>query len=107
MNRPKTRPETATRTIADASEETLTLSPREILAGITFHLADEGIADSVDNDSHQRVLRRLEKARARVEIPHRLWSAFSHRQRLDRLLSRSGTTYRVRPDRTAVLDNRA
>jgi hypothetical protein len=103
MNRPQTRPEKATRTLPDASQESITLSPREILAGITFHLADEGIAADVDVDSQQRVLRRLEKAKTQFEIAQRLWCAFSHRQRLDRLLSRTGVTYRVRPDRVAVL----
>ena len=103
MSRPQTRPETSPRAIPDRSDETITLSPREILAGITFHLADEGIAASVDVDSQQRALRRLEKAKTRFELAQRLWCAFSHRQRLDRLLSRTGTTYRVRPDRVAVL----
>jgi hypothetical protein len=79
----------------------------QVIAGITFHLLDEGIATSVCAESAARVVRRMTAAGApRVEISRSLWQEMSNPERLAWLLATSEASYHVAKDGTARLSAR-
>jgi hypothetical protein len=71
-------------------------SPGQVVAAVTFHLVDEGIAQRVCPKSVERVLRRLGRAAHPVRISASLWRAMKNRQRMEWLLMSSRTDYRLR-----------
>jgi hypothetical protein len=71
-------------------------SPGQLVAAVTFHLLDEGIALRVCPKSVERVLKRLVRAARPVQISASLWRAMGNRQRMEWLLVSSRTDYRVR-----------
>ena len=76
----------------------------EVVAAISFHLLDEGLADRVCAESAGRVVRRMTAAAApRVEISRSLWQEMSNPERLAWLLATSETSYQVNKDGTARL----
>jgi hypothetical protein len=70
-------------------------SPGQLVAAVTFHLLDEGIARRVCPKSVERVLRRLGRAARPVQISASLWRAMGNRQRMEWLLVSSRMDYRL------------
>ena len=69
----------------------LRLTPDRVLAGIVFHLLDEGLVASVDPQSVERTRGRIRWAGYRFSIGRGAWASMSNRQRLEWLLEQSST----------------
>jgi len=76
------------------------------VAGIAFHLIDEGVTRLVQQDSMQRTLIRLRQHSFLLSISARTWAVMSNGQRLRRLLDETGTEAALLPDDTAILVQR-
>jgi len=73
---------------SDNVQAALRFTPERIVAGITFHLIDEGIGTSVALESTRRTLSRLRQESFTLTISSRIWASLSNAQRLKRLLER-------------------
>ena len=82
----------------------LRLSPDRVLAGIVFHLLDEGLVASVDPRSVERTRARIGLSAYRFSIGRRAWGLMSNRQRLEWLLKQSATKVVGRRGGEAVLE---
>src|SRR4051812_33537396 len=72
----------------------ISLDARGVVAGITFHLIDEGLAERVCPESARRTLGRLEaQGTGPVEVSRSLWEEMSNAERLAWLLAGSETDF--------------
>jgi hypothetical protein len=86
----------------------ISLTARQAVAAITFHLLDEGLAERVCPESARRTERRIEAGDATpIEVSRSLWSEMRNDERLAWLLAMSGTDYHVGGDGVARLRGRA
>jgi hypothetical protein len=76
------------------------------VAGIAFHLIDEGVSRSVQQDSMRRTLNRLRQQSFLLSISAHTWAAMTNGQRLRRLLDETETEAALLPDDTAILIQR-
>jgi hypothetical protein len=82
----------------------LSFAAPDVIAGIAFHLLDEGLADRMCADSAGRAVTRMTAAGVpRIEISRSLWQEMSNPERLAWLLAASETSYQVAKDGTARL----
>ena len=84
----------------------LTFDPEQVLAGIVFHVIDEGLARGVCAESVAQAVGRL---RLRTELPairRSAWLAMTHHNRLEWLLAESRTIPLVREDDIVILSSR-
>src|SRR4051794_38315257 len=64
---------------------------KTLIAGIMFHLVDEGIALSIDTASGQRTMERLREAQVQPCVARSVWASMSNEDRLQWLLMESKT----------------
>jgi hypothetical protein len=91
----------------DSVPAALQFTPERIVAGITFHLLDEGIGTSVALESTRRTLSRLRQESFTLTISSRIWASLSNAQRLKRLLEESRTEPSLLGGGTIVLAHRS
>lgn len=105
---PSASPETNARSLpADGyAMQVLHFPPTHMLAGVVYHLIDEGLARRVDERSVDRILNRLVKEGASCSISRGEWMHLSNRQRLDWLMERAGACASVELGGIAVLQSR-
>jgi len=84
----------------------LYFDPHRAVAGIAFHLIDEGITRIVAEESVQRTVNRLRHESFVLAIPARTWAAMSNADRLRRLLDETATEAALLPDDTVILTHR-
>ena len=77
-----------------------------IVAGIVFHLADEGIGSAVDTTSLLALRRRLKRGPAATPMKRARWAAMPNPQRLEWLLAVSESCFQVGDDATVVIAHR-
>ena len=92
---------------SDNVQAALRFTPERIVAGITFHLIDEGIGTSVALESTRRTLSRLRQESFTLTISSRIWASLSNAQRLKRLLEESRTEPSLLGGGTIVLAHRS
>ena len=91
-------PATATRLPA-----TLHFTPERVVAGICFHLRDEGMVQDVTADSIRRAEQRMTRERLDLSIAREYWECMDHRERLNWLLTESHTVTSLAPGGIATL----
>jgi hypothetical protein len=84
----------------------LHFEPEQVLAGIVFHVIDEGLARGVCADSVAQAVGRLRSRAQRPAIRRSAWLAMTHHDRLEWLLAESRTTPLVREDDVVILNSR-
>jgi len=90
-----------------ANPQAIAFDADTIVAGILFHLADEGIGSTVDPASLQSLRRRLKRANSNVTVVKRArWESMSNPQRLEWLLAVSESCYQVEDDATIAIGHR-
>jgi len=90
-----------------ANPQAIVFDADMIVAGILFHLADEGIGSTVDPASLQSLRRRLKRANSNVTVVKRTrWESMSNPQRLEWLLAVSESCYQVEDDATIAIGHR-
>src|SRR4051794_36168306 len=86
--------------------QAISFGPDTIVAGIVFHLADEGVGNTVDPTSLASLRRRLKRSREVAIIKRSRWESMSNPQRLEWLLAVSESCYQVRDDATIGIGHR-
>ncbi len=81
----------------------LQFDPNRIIAGICFHLRDEGMASSISEDSIRRATNRMERQHLTLSMSLEHWEGMDHRDRLHWLLSESHTVLAMAPNGAASL----
>jgi hypothetical protein len=82
----------------------ISLDARGVVAGIAFHLVDEGLAERVCAESARRTVARLGAPGASVvDVSRSLWEEMSNAERLAWLLAGSATEFQVGDDGIARL----
>jgi hypothetical protein len=85
----------------------ISFGPAEVVAAISFHLLDEGIATAVCPEAARRTVARLSaKPGPVVEISRSFWGEMNNPERLAWLLASADTTYDLARNGLAVLDVR-
>src|SRR5881394_3414940 len=87
---------------SNANASPLQFSPERAVAGIAFHLIDEGISRLVSEDSVQRTLNRLRHESFSLTISARTWAVMTNSARLRRLLEETSTEAALLPDDTVI-----
>jgi hypothetical protein len=82
---------------------TIRLSPRQVLAGICFHLRDEGLVTSITTDSVRRTELRLARERLELSVSRERWECMDHKERLNWLMAESHTVMSLAPGGVATL----
>ena len=81
----------------------LYLGPRQVLAGICFHLRDEALVNEITSDSVHRTELRLARERLELSILRERWECMDHRERLNWLMAESHTVMSLAPGGVATL----
>ena len=81
----------------------LHFTPELVLAGICFHLKDEGLVQEITAESIRRATVRMQKERLDLCIAREYWECMDHRERLNWLLSESHTVMSLAPGGVATL----
>ena len=85
---------------------TLRFAPEQVLAGIMFHVIDEGIARGVCAESVAQAVARLRLRPVPPTIRRSAWLAMTHHDRLEWLLAESRSVPLVREDDMVILSSR-
>jgi len=88
------------------SRSPLHFDAERAVAGIAYHLIDEGITRLVSQDSMQRTVNRLRRESFALTISAPTWAVMTNSARLRRLLEETGTEAALLPDDTATLVQR-
>jgi hypothetical protein len=91
---------------AARSSSPLHFTPERAVAAISFHLIDEGIAQTVSEESVQRTLNRLRHEAFVLSVSARTWAVMTNAARLRRLLDETATEPALLPDDTVILAHR-
>ncbi len=92
-------PETALR----LATTRIDFTPQKVVAGICFHLCDEGLATEVAVDSMRRSELRMTRERLELSILREHWESMEHRERLNWLMTQSHTVMSLAPGGIATL----
>jgi hypothetical protein len=92
--------------IASDGSGLLFFTPDRLVAGITFHLLENGIAISLDRNSSGAVLQKLGQRLQNLSISKAHWSSMDNFQRLQWLLNQSGIIVNFNPYGASTLDVR-
>ena len=92
-----------TQSAAGRMSGTIRLSPRQVLAGICFHLRDEGLVTSIATESVRRTELRLARERLELSVLREQWECMEHRERLNWLMAESHTVMSLAPGGIATL----
>jgi len=84
----------------------LRFDPEQVLAGIVFHVIDEGLARGVNTESVAHAIARLHGRAARPAIRRSAWLAMTHHDRLEWLLAESRMIPLVGEDDLVILSPR-
>jgi hypothetical protein len=107
MNKSKLEGATRHEQLAGTTALGISLDARGVVAGIAFHLVDEGLAERVCPDSARRTVGRITAGgTGAVEVSRSLWEEMSNAERLAWLLAGSGTEFQVGSDGVARLKAR-
>jgi len=88
---------------SDPSEDLLTFTPEQVLAGVSFHLMDEKLASKIDRGSSLEFLERLKQNLIEPFISRTQWCGMSNSSRVDWLLKRGRIVAQIGPSGTAIL----
>ena len=86
--------------------DVLHVSADRIVAGIVFHLLDEGLATCLEPGPLKSAIDRLRANRVRGSIQREVWLAMTNRDRLEWLLEQGSAAVRIRTTGVAVLEFR-
>jgi len=84
----------------------LRFDPEQVLAGIVFHVIDEGLARGVRAESAVQAVARLRQRHHRPAIRRSAWLAMTHHDRLEWLLAESRMIPLVGEDDLVILSAR-
>ena len=77
---------------SSSSEDAIQFDAERIIAGITYHLVDSGIALEVDPGSVKSICNRLRESGAGAGIARDVWAKMEDPERLQWLLFQAGVT---------------
>ena len=78
--------------------------PELAVRAIVFHLVDEGITESVADESVRAAVVRLRRAACRPSVEQWVWSEMTNPQRLEWLMEKTQTAARLVSDELSVLE---